>query len=58
MTSWLSLTDTFQNGDSFTEMGIGVFGTATFYNLCHTRGVLIKDLDHSKVDSNSSEVMT
>jgi hypothetical protein len=23
---WLSLTDTLQNGDSFTEMGIGVFG--------------------------------
>jgi hypothetical protein len=23
---WLTLTDTLQNGDSFTEMGIGVFG--------------------------------
>jgi len=23
---WLSLTDTLQNGYSFTEMGIGVFG--------------------------------
>ena len=26
---WLSLTDTFQNNYSFTEMGIGVFGEFT-----------------------------
>ncbi len=37
---WLSLTDTFQNGDSLTEMGNGVFGAAglqsrllTFFNI-------------------------
>jgi hypothetical protein len=50
---WLSLTDTFQNGDSFTEMGIGMFGTTCIFNTCHPRGDLIEDLSLIALDSRS-----
>lgn len=48
---WLSLTDTIQNGDSFTEMGVRVFGTTFTTSNRHPRGVLIEDPDLSEIDS-------
>ena len=51
MTSWLSLTDTFQNGHLFTEMGAGVLVTIRPTNYRHPRGVLVEDPDLSTVDS-------
>jgi hypothetical protein len=53
VTSWLSLTDTFQNGDSFTEMRVGVFVTIFPTNDRHPRGGLVEDPDLSTVDSRS-----
>jgi len=48
---WLSLTDTLQNGYSFTEMGVVVFGATIFSNLCHPRPVLIDDPVLRSLDS-------
>ena len=53
VTSWLSLTDTFQNGHLFTEMGAGVLVTIRPTNYRHPRGVLVEDPDLSTVDSRS-----
>ena len=48
---WLSLTDTLQNSDLFTEMGAGVFVTICPTNDRHPRGGLVEDPDLSTVDS-------
>ena len=53
VTSWLSLTDTLQNGDLFTEMRVGVSVTILPTNDRHPRGGLVEDPDLSTVDSRS-----
>ena len=51
MTSWPSLTDTSQNSDLFTEMGVGVFVNIRPTSDRHPRGGLVEDPDLSTVDS-------